>query len=300
MTVYERYFRSANQVCRYLEKLAVNDDNYIFRGHTSKKYRLATSLERHERVFPSIQDDSIDEYLGRFRSVLKRHDKTPFTDNDRWAWLEYARHHGLPTPVLDFTWSPYISLFFAFDGVKARYTQNRSTYSVIYALNIFQLAQYWARVHKRAKGQWRTDCAREFAWPEELYKEPFQDNDIRFVRFSSGNTRRMNIQQGVFLYCTLDYKGRKIKDLETYFERLEEAPTPKEINKSRHSDFSHPVLTKLYIPHNLARDIFSRLEMMNISGASLFENPEGVAKDIDNSVNYEPKTQTFRDTRKTQ
>src|SRR5260370_3418187 len=42
----------------------------------------------------------------------------PSAMDDRRARLEFARHYGVPSPVIDFSFSPYVPLFFPFNTVS--------------------------------------------------------------------------------------------------------------------------------------------------------------------------------------
>jgi hypothetical protein len=81
--------------------------NIAYRGLSSADYELDSGLAR-------LQDSSVsglEEHLLRnFRKYAHR-DAAP--GNSIWNWLSLAQHHGLPTRLLDWTFSPYIALHFA-------------------------------------------------------------------------------------------------------------------------------------------------------------------------------------------
>jgi hypothetical protein len=87
----------------------------IFRGQGDSRWRLRTTLDRLcDRENISLRSDFLDELLMEFRRQSRGlsdvEDSRDFREVD---WLLLARHHGMPTSILDWTESPYVAAFFA-------------------------------------------------------------------------------------------------------------------------------------------------------------------------------------------
>ncbi len=97
-----------------------HDSPLIFRGHKKARYRLRTTLHRtgrrdlirYEQEDLPILKDYISSVSGR-RYQLERRD-------DFHELLSLAQHHGYPTPLLDWTESPFVAAYFAFQGIRQR------------------------------------------------------------------------------------------------------------------------------------------------------------------------------------
>lgn len=134
---------------RHLEKA-------IIRGLGNCSWRLETTLERS---FPMERSDGEVSLLKYYLKISKSQPAVESMTGTRWQdlpdypafckllksdhWLDrslrqhnaiyeyfiYLRHHGYPSPLLDWTASPWVAAFFAFDAME-----KNATHVGIYAL----------------------------------------------------------------------------------------------------------------------------------------------------------------------
>ncbi len=78
----------------------------VYRGEGRASNELTTSLQRLGGPYADLER----HLLRNFRKYAHR---DAVTRESTWDWLALAKHHGLPTRLLDWSHSPYIALHFA-------------------------------------------------------------------------------------------------------------------------------------------------------------------------------------------
>jgi hypothetical protein len=108
----------------------VANERTIYRGQSTDCWKLNSTLERYSPGEWTVQSylSLVKRCLPRIEEKVKEHKwNLPSFDAieqsyNKWFnirpglkdWLEHLRHHGFPSPLLDWSESPFVAAYFAF------------------------------------------------------------------------------------------------------------------------------------------------------------------------------------------
>ncbi|MFG1485119.1 FRG domain-containing protein [Halobacteriovorax sp. RZ-1] len=164
----------------------------LCRGQSDSNWKLTTSFHRKKS---GLDIPSYFSYIHHLSDVVGTFENrvidTEGNPNVNGAFMAYLQHHGFPTPLLDWTLSPYVAAFFAFKGVDDSNPQSDEV--AIYIFNHSLWLNDWSQV----------------------YDQNHVDPHVSIVKPKSlGNSRQIK-QQGFF------YTWTNIEDIEGHIQSLE-------------------------------------------------------------------------------
>ena len=243
--------------------------SWSFRGQANSDWQLYSSLSRHLLNF-KIDKRAWSEQESRIVRIFKRKahlflEHVP-DEEDSFQWLALMQHHGAPTRLLDFTWSPFVAAFFALEKATVA--------AAVWAVCI---SEVWNTKHKfyRKVGVLTQDDL-NLRNPGN-YEKYFQPNEFSFVAYGEPfvMNQRLVAQSGTFIVPGL--LESPVEDI------LSKYPNPRN------------TIVKFTLNTEKMRDeSMYALYNMNITNATLFPGLDGMARSLEYELEFnwafDPKT----------
>lgn len=224
--------------------------NYVYRGHADSKWKLEPTLDR---IIKSPTSGKRKEHLEKFKFETRgRRGSNPPLLEDENDWWALGQHHGLHTPLLDWTESPFVALYFAASNAL----KEKST-----SLSVFSLFQDGIHIINK-----------EINDNDNIENINKQKPTIKVVRPLSDENSRLVSQRGLFT------RGPNNLDLESWVEKYSNLAVV--LNKSI-------ILLKITIPTKDIHNCLSYLNRMNINHSTLFPDLTGASSFCNNHLSID-------------
>jgi len=243
--------------------------SWAFRGQGDARWPLYSSISRYlleHRVDPAAWAEQEERILRIFRRKAHLYLAHVPAETDAFQWLALMQHHGAPTRLLDFTWSPFVAAFFALERATAP--------AAVWALC---LPEIWKAKHKfPGRKALVTEDELGLRIPGN-YERFFLGNEVPFVVTGEPlvMNQRLVAQSGTFVVPgVLD---RPVEDVLSVY------PSPER------------TVVKFVLDTAKVRDeAMFNFYNMNITNATLFPGLDGMARSLSYELEfhwaYDPKT----------
>jgi hypothetical protein len=224
--------------------------SWAFRGQSDASWPLYSSLSRY-LLAHDVNQQAWSQQEQRILRIFRRKahlllSRLPSND-DSFEWLALMQHHGAPTRLLDFSWSPFVAAFFALE--------HASTDAAVWAVFPPGLNNRPNRTLRPSQTVTGDDIG---PWVKGAYEENFVSNtfELAVIGEPQNMNQRLLAQGGTFIMPGVLHKP---------VEKLVPADCI----------FKFVLDTK-----KMRRDAMLDLYRMNINNATLFPGLDGLARSL--------------------
>ncbi|MDR6585560.1 FRG domain-containing protein [Herbaspirillum frisingense] len=214
---------------------------WYFRGHADESWKLETTLERFEKTLSNYVRGTNKTLISEFKKLLRGNGIIPridlSTNEELYAW---GQHYGLPTPLLDWSESFFIALFFAVADAPPRDAKNSAIWGIQTSAK-----EVMTKFNESNR--------------EKINSDPDEFPEFKFLEAGTDANTRLISQAGLFVQKP---NGLDIEDI---------------IKKSSPGNSTLPVLAKITFPTQEREHMINNLFAMNINWATIYRGAEGAA-----------------------
>lgn len=229
------------------ESLGRYRSHFAFKGLSHAHYELSTTLYRLGRSSADVE-----------RHLLRNFKKYALREANQidslWNWLALGQHHGLPTRLLDWTYSPFVALHFATTTLELGHCD-----AIVWCVDYVRAHELLPKrlrrvVQEEGSDVWTADLLDHHVPTWEALND-LGDGDDVMLFFEPPSVDQRIVNQYA-LFSVLSNPDRRIDDWLA----------------------SHPELAKrVIIPKDLVWEVRDKLDQANVNERVLFPGLDGLS-----------------------
>jgi hypothetical protein len=264
------------------------EQGWVFRGHKKESYPLQPSIERVHTEWAEAEHRMLQEFQSKAPLHMDSGRLPRAASKHKLSWLAVMQHYGVPTRLLDFTYSPYVALYFALRNRKGKEAESDAE---VWGIDAAAVKKHAMRASREADDKVREyagqpkrklrrvslrylespiqaaqqeqahleGLVRDALRPCVARQEHYDANGFVAVALPTAENARLASQQGVFLF-----NGAVGKSFEESLQLMMK-------------DASVCWYKRFRVPAAELKEVEKRLFQFNIHELSLFPDTEGLA-----------------------
>lgn len=217
----------------------------------------ATQIPNDSHKFRElINDDKL------FYSAFSKHN-SEWLAEDYFELTAFAQHYGVPTRLLDWSYHPLVSLYFASMGAIKFVDESKQDFDL--NNKYFSIWVY---------------CPIEITNPE---RQKFYNSEIKIIDVPRSLNQHISFQQGCFVHVRQENNSNSSLDFLFDEEGEVKEPTVDKfltLNNKLHKLGLEYNLLKINIPYKQAINVYEYCVAYNFNSATLFRGPHGVSQHV--------------------
>ena len=258
--------KTATELFKFINENFMNRNEVLgFRGHSDSSWMLETTFDRYYKSLnePFSKKVVLNSLTQSFKDNLVMNNDLPQSVVETMDITMYGQHFGLPTPLIDWSKSPYVALFFAL--IDAEATEKRC----LWVLDLSLLDYFNEIVREKI----RPANSSRFGNDQNTLEEEYPTLDV--ISHISEHNKRIAMQQGFFT------QHLYFDSIETWIDIIDrEIPHDYGVLITKH-EFSCSEAERLLL--------LDKLDAMNINHRTLFPDIHGSVQGAIDSTTREQR-----------